>query len=334
MDYGLIGGLAEGIKEGVRSYSETKRAADARKMAEEEALDRRKMQQLQTKQAGFDYNPEAGFVPSAESLQKKQAEMVNQRNRELIEGAERGLIFDRDESGLIKNYRQNDQFKKPVDQKQAAEIRKIEAETANLKKQGDIGKMLPADKILLVQQGEQIPSQLADIKKTLESNEDLFGPVRGRLGSMNPYDERAQTINSQVKTAAQSFGRYMEGGVLRKEDEAKYEKMFPQLSDPPKIAANKLALIDRMLKSKQAGEVEALKVAGYDVNAFGRGGRNIPAAPGILSQGGQGLIPEAVASGGDNQDAQALDWATKNKASTDPKKREQAAQILKKLGVQ
>ena len=130
------------------------------------------------------------------------------------------------------------------------------------------GFKLAPDKVLQVQQGAQIPKMLQDVRATLESNKKLFGPAMGRLGSMNPYDTTSQTVNAQMSTAAQSIGRYMEGGVLRKEDEEKYRKMLPTLTDTPEVAANKLDLVEKMLSDKQNADVGALKSQGYDTQGF------------------------------------------------------------------
>lgn len=159
---------------------------------------------------------------------------------------------------------------------------------------------LPPDKVLNVNEGNVIPQQLSDVRKTLESNQDSFGPVMGRLNSLNPYDEKSSTIDAQMRAAAQSFGKYMEGGVLRKEDEDKYRKMFPSLSDTPEVARNKLAIVDRLLSSRQGSNIAALKTSGYDVSGVDQG-LSVPDAPGILTlgkPGGSGLIPEAHAGGG------------------------------------
>lgn len=155
-------------------------------------------------------------------------------------------------------------------------------------KQTALGKQLPPDKVLLVNEGNAIPTMLQDIKATIGANKDAFGPVAGRLGAMNPYNEKSQAIQAQVKAASQAFGRFMEGGVLRKEDEAKYEKMFPGGPDTPENAANKLAIVERLLAQKQNSNLQALKQAGYSTEGLGAGTMNVPEAPAILS-GGKGL---------------------------------------------
>ena len=133
----------------------------------------------------------------------------------------------------------------------------IKRQTAK-KNERDLSNPLSQDKVLRVSEGEAIPTTLADIQATLNKNKDAFGPVKGRVSSFNPYDTKAATIDAQFRAGSQQFGRFMEGGVLRKEDEDKYRKMFPQLSDTPEVAANKLAIVNRLMTQKQQADVKAL----------------------------------------------------------------------------
>lgn len=161
------------------------------------------------------------------------------------------------------------------------------------------GKQLPPDKVLAVNAGNAIPRTLDDVSATLENNKDIFGPVSGRAASANPWNEKAQTIDAQFRTAAQEFGRYMEGGVLRKEDEDKYRKMFPQLSDSPAVAKNKLDLVRRQLVLKQQSDVEALASSGYDTMGVSKR-LSAPGLPSSISKpSGPGGDPtQALANSG------------------------------------
>lgn len=159
-------------------------------------------------------------------------------------------------------------------------------------------KTLPPDKVLSVNEGNLIPTQLKDVAQTIEGNQGSFGPFVGRFNALNPYNEKAKTIDAQLRTSAQSFGRYMEGGVLRKEDEEKYQKMFPQVTDSPEVARNKLALVNRLLVAKQKSNVEALASSGYDVSGVRQQLEN-QAVPTVLGgRKSEGLIPEARADSG------------------------------------
>lgn len=167
--------------------------------------------------------------------------------------------------------------------KRELELKKLQNELAAT---GN-GKQMSATEIAKFDEGNQIPSMLKDIKNTIDLNKGNFGPISGRIASINPWDEKGQTINSQMKTASQAFGKFMEGGVLRKEDEAKYEKMFPSQSDTPDIAANKLAIVERLLAEKQNSTVGALKGAGYNTASIDKG-LNVPDVPSVLAGGKTG----------------------------------------------
>lgn len=171
-------------------------------------------------------------------------------------------------------YNQRDEYKKLVAQN-------------NLKNNGGRGQRLSSSEVRKVNEGNSIPNMLTDIEKTIMSNAGDFGPIEGTLRSWNPYDTRAKTTGAQMSAGAQAFGRYMEGGVLRKEDEEKYRKMFPQLSDTPEVARNKLAIVRKMLVDKQKSDVSALAGAGYDVSSLEQ---NYPSQnlPDVLTGGASG----------------------------------------------
>lgn len=128
------------------------------------------------------------------------------------------------------------------------------------------GKMIPSPTLLNLNEGKAVSNLLPEVRQALEQNLDLLGPIKGRMGSANPYDTRAQTVDARFRTASQAFGRVMEGGVLRKEDEEKYRKMFPQLSDTKDVARNKLAIVERQLAQKVNSDISALGNSGYDVS--------------------------------------------------------------------
>lgn len=197
------------------------------------------------------------------------------------------------------------------------------------------GKELNPSEIRKLSEGAAIPTMLQDISATIEARKEDFGPIEGMLRSLNPYDVEAKSTQAQMKAASQAFGRYMEGGVLRKEDEEKYREMFPNLSDTPQVAKNKLAIVDRLLKQKQATDIDALKQSGYDVSGL-PGVGEIPGVPRALTAERGSLaedtvnaaIPKAMASPVEHPQAnEALMWAQQN--PQDPR----AQAILQKLGV-
>lgn len=167
-------------------------------------------------------------------------------------------------------------------QAEAARAKAQKAKSDGAKKTSANNRMRPGD-ILKVQEGDSVARLLPDIESTIKANIDLFDPISGRIAEINPYDERAQAVNAQIKSSAQAFGRYMEGGVLRAEDERKYRDMFPKLGDKPEVAKSKLAVVQRQLIAKQQADLNALGKSGYDVSPFVR--RETPEVPKMISQG-------------------------------------------------
>lgn len=245
-DYGNEGleMVAQGIPAAINAYYDSKnqaakerelaakQKAEERKTARDEAMDRMKLSE-----AGYD-------IQGAE-------DPIGLMNRGLLKKRE-GFVSDKDLNRTVKQ----------------AQLAMMNQRMASAQKEKTMGKQLPPDKVLKVQEGAMIPNMLSDIKSTIEKNKARFGPIKGRASSYNPYDTEAQTIDAQMRASSQAFGRYMEGGVLRKEDEEKYRKMFPSLSDTPAVAESKLAIVNRMLSKKQNADVKALRDSGYDVGSF------------------------------------------------------------------
>lgn len=147
------------------------------------------------------------------------------------------------------------QKKQEIELKQAEEVSKF-------------GKPLTQNTIETLSSAKLLPKKMAEINQIIETNKDMFGPIEGRAGGFNPYDEKAQTVQSRIKAAAQEVGKYLEGGVLRKEDVPKYEQMLPNLFDTPEVAKNKAAIVQKMLFDKFMSDYEAYKNSGFDTRAF------------------------------------------------------------------
>lgn len=145
-------------------------------------------------------------------------------------------------------------------------------------------KILPPNAIFALNEGKTIARLLPDVEAAIQMNEGKFGPITGRVRSANPYDVDAQTFDARMRSASQSFGKFMEGGVLRKEDEVKYTKMFPQSSDDDAVKKNKLEIIKRMLSQKYEDDRKTLGRSGYDVSGF----ETLDIAPSIFNDSSGG----------------------------------------------
>jgi len=78
-------------------------------------------------------------------------------------------------------------------------------------------------------------------------------------------DKQRQGIINLVK---QIIGKGLEGGVLRKEDESKYEKMLPTMSDHPDVVKTKVANMITTLEQKRDVRLNSLEDANYDVSKY------------------------------------------------------------------
>lgn len=96
----------------------------------------------------------------------------------------------------------------------------------------------------------------------------LKGPVAGRTLGQNPFAADARQAESKVRAESQRFGRYMEGGVLRKEDEAKYFRIFPQLTDLPQVVEYKNKNLQRMFAQDFNNKLKNLRDSGFDTQGI------------------------------------------------------------------
>jgi hypothetical protein len=88
-----------------------------------------------------------------------------------------------------------------------------------------------------VQKGLSDISQLYSI---ISSSQGLVDPILGRIRGANPYDVQAQNVQASIDRIRQVIGKALEGGVLRKEDEIKYKKILPTLTDNKATAIYKI----------------------------------------------------------------------------------------------
>lgn len=265
--------------------------------------------------------PSAGFQPAQSTMLSSLLEGAAQRGKEKRQ--------EKQSAKELKNL-QLKKIKQELDPTYQAQQRgqkiKDEITISFLKKQQDLDmeskqvKRLGAKDVQNIAEGANIPNLLNGVSSVIDDNIDKFGVVVGRAAKANPNDVRAQTINAQLRSASQAFGRFMEGGVLRKEDEEKYREMFPQLKDNEIVAKNKLVLVRRLLAQKYNQNINALKESRFDVSGLPQE-LEVPPLPSEISgaRGERVLSPE---------DQEAINWAKKNPGNEDAKA------ILRLHGVQ
>lgn len=135
---------------------------------------------------------------------------------------------------------------------QALNMGKSPAEASNMADNLSGGGLkLTAGQQAAVADGNSAINQLQNLRDSLKASPGLMGPIAGTLGSLNPYDTNAQSLQAQINTAKQVIGKFLEGGVLRKEDEEKYAKILPTMFDTPEVAQNKLDYLSQLMAGKQ-----------------------------------------------------------------------------------
>lgn len=94
----------------------------------------------------------------------------------------------------------------------------------------------------------------------------LTGPLRGLFANV-PGNVEQQTLQAEIDRIKQVVGKALEGGVLRKEDEEKYKKILPTITDPKEVALKKIQQLYRKLNEDLSGYVNLQK--GYGTATSG-----------------------------------------------------------------
>ena len=132
-------------------------------------------------------------------------------------------------------------------------------------------------------------NRIADLDTSLDDVAVLDGVLSGvsgstgtsaKVGAMLPNwvtELTGRGISAKQKQATidrvkQVIGKALEGGVLRKEDELKYEKILPTIYDNPQVVTTKLAGLKTALTQRRQTLIDALADAGYDTSRFNERG--------------------------------------------------------------
>lgn len=122
---------------------------------------------------------------------------------------------------------------------------------------------LPASTVLELSGAQEAIKQLDQMMAGAKDLKTDYGPFNA-LRTINPYDQEAQDFNQLVATTKQVIGKGLEGGVLRKEDEAKYEKILPSFKDTKEVRIQKAKQLEQMIINKHNTQLQTLSDANYD----------------------------------------------------------------------
>ena len=130
---------------------------------------------------------------------------------------------------------------------------------------GDAGRIADLDTSL---------NDLATLKTTVTGNK-ATGTL-AKVGAMAPnavteltgFGADAKSKQAVIDRVKQVIGKSLEEGVLRKEDEIKYERILPTIGDVASVVATKLAGLERAITQRRQTTLDALADAGYDITKF------------------------------------------------------------------
>lgn len=178
------------------------------------------------------------------------------------------------------------------------------AQAQNAANSGTKPQRLPADKVVSLSDQrtgvQMLDKEFQKLKKLRPNGGDgILTPILGPARALNPWDTNAQDLNSYVGAVKQVIGKSLEGGVLRKEDEAKYEKIIPRFGDMPETLAAKYQNLRDLIASKHNNEIDSYQRAGYVTGELQPiAGAQPAAVPGGAAPGGAGGAPRGQVKAG------------------------------------
>lgn len=103
---------------------------------------------------------------------------------------------------------------------------------------------------------------------------DVQTGATSKLGTMMPdfvtqyagWGRDAKKGQAVLDLVKQKIGKALEGGVLRKEDEAKYTKILAEIGNDPAVAMSKIKFLDRDLQAGMGDYLNSLEDSYYDVS--------------------------------------------------------------------
>jgi hypothetical protein len=136
------------------------------------------------------------------------------------------------------------------------------------------------------EQGRSVTSgdagRIADLDTSLDDLNKLSGAVgkatgtAAKIGAAVPnfvtewtgFGADAKSKQATIDRVKQVIGKALEGGVLRKEDEYKYEKILPTIGDVPEVVQAKLDGLWKAIQLRKQTTLDSLADAGYDTGKF------------------------------------------------------------------
>jgi hypothetical protein len=116
-----------------------------------------------------------------------------------------------------------------------------------------------------------IGPQIDELKTLIENNKDKLGRFGGSITKAKAYfgtDPLSQTIVSKIANIRQTIGKPMEGGVLRPDDEKKYQNIVGSIEKNPDFFIANLGDFKRLADEKIKKTLATYKAGNYDVEGI------------------------------------------------------------------
>lgn len=143
------------------------------------------------------------------------------------------------------------------------------------------GKPALAGEVRKITEIRQGLAGIADLRKAVsgQGNTGLvsrFAAWVPGVTQITGWGTDAKSRQATILLVKQLIGKGLEGGVLRKEDEAKYANILPTMGDSTEVAINKVDQLEQRLRENEEIELDTLERAGRDVTGLKGGGSARP----------------------------------------------------------
>jgi hypothetical protein len=166
-----------------------------------------------------------------------------------------------------KHFGMQDKIMAPLQQKRAMED---QAKLAQTDGKAVKPKEFSQATIMKINEGARLPMAMDNVESMIGAASSKFGKYKGLLwkGLGKVAGGTVEKLDARMAAVRQMYGKLMEGGVLRKEDEKKYEKQFPKSNDTLDTALFKIRSLNAMLKRDVQDGLKRFQAQGYDTTGY------------------------------------------------------------------
>lgn len=151
----------------------------------------------------------------------------------------------------------------------------------------------PSDtELTKIQDAENGIGRLRALRAKINNNRGAMGPISGQLAHW-PWATERKKLQADMDVVRQSVGKALEGGVLRKEDEEKYQKILATITDDPDIALYKIDQLEDLMNRDVGAYKASLRAGGRRIPPGIGGGNTVTLKDGRVATFRSGAAAEA-----------------------------------------